>query len=235
MFASPWKTAPNPSEAASSSSADPASVTARKRAAARGPTRARRRSRKYRRKRFVSSVVPDLLETMNSAPSGSTAASNVRTCAGSVESSTCRPSPARRPNTRCSSSGKRLDPPIPSSAAPRRSSRWTCADSRARRVDSAPPGDGGSSQPSHCPSPLPVQTEPSRCHSRPRRPEEVQSSAAPAVSSASAGGRSIRMGRSSIAVMGCLDGDRLPDRGNRARRQGRQESRLPPRGRECPP
>ena len=47
------------------------------------------RSKKYCLKIFGSSVVPDLLETMNKVLGRFTLFSEALTCAGSVESSTC--------------------------------------------------------------------------------------------------------------------------------------------------
>ena len=58
-------------------------------AASAAPTAAFARAKKYCLKMFGSSVLPDLLETMNSVRDGSMRLSTVRICAGSVESSTC--------------------------------------------------------------------------------------------------------------------------------------------------
>ena len=55
------------------------------------------RSKKYCLKMFGSSVLPDLLETMNSVFAMSIWCSNAFTCAGSVESSTCRVGKLRNP------------------------------------------------------------------------------------------------------------------------------------------
>src|SRR5207237_2064302 len=65
-----------------------------------------------------SSVLPDLLETMHSVLLRSSFASMALICTGSVESSTCSSgNPLIFPNVMRSTSGQRLDPPIPSSKA----------------------------------------------------------------------------------------------------------------------
>jgi hypothetical protein len=63
-------------------------------------------------------VPPDLLETMKSVWARSTASSIARTCAGSVESSTCSfGKPDFLANVSASTSGPRLEPPMPSTTA----------------------------------------------------------------------------------------------------------------------
>src|ERR1700740_3319479 len=67
---------------------------------------------------FGSSVLPDLLDTMQIVRLRSTWASIALICAGSVESSTCNVGkPLILPKVMRSTSGQRLDPPIPSSSA----------------------------------------------------------------------------------------------------------------------
>src|SRR5680860_1086939 len=66
----------------------------------------------------VSTVPPDFEDTTNSVLSRSTASSSALTASGSVESSTCSSSPpSRLPKLRRITSGPRLEPPMPSSAA----------------------------------------------------------------------------------------------------------------------
>ena len=63
-------------------------------------------------------VPPDLLETMNTVLAMSILASIARTWAGSVESSTCSfGKPAFRAKVSASTSGPKLDPPMPSTTA----------------------------------------------------------------------------------------------------------------------
>ncbi len=69
-------------------------------------------------KQAVSVVPPDLLDTMNRVRSRSRAASVARTAAGSVESQMRRWSaPSAGAKVRLSTSGARLEPPMPSSTA----------------------------------------------------------------------------------------------------------------------
>jgi hypothetical protein len=97
-------------------------------------TRSRARSKKCCFMMFGSSVVPDLLETMNSVRSGSIASSTAFTCAGTVESRTSIAGNfSAEPKLLASTSGKRLDPPIPSSSTWRKFDRFTSAEkSRSR-------------------------------------------------------------------------------------------------------
>ena len=63
---------------------------------------------------FGSKVPPDLLETMKRVLARFTFFSNVKTCAGTVESSTCNSGkPGILPNVLAITSGQRLDPPMP--------------------------------------------------------------------------------------------------------------------------
>src|SRR5260221_12358128 len=65
-----------------------------------------------------SSVLPDLLETIQIVLLRSTCASMVLICAGSVESSTCSTGkPLILPKVMRRTSGQRLEPPIPSKRA----------------------------------------------------------------------------------------------------------------------
>jgi hypothetical protein len=79
------------------------------------PTACFVRSKKYCLKMLGSSVLPDLLETMKSVRAISTLFSKAFTCAGSVESRTCRSGyPAILPKVMRRTSGHKLDPPMPS-------------------------------------------------------------------------------------------------------------------------
>ena len=154
------------------------------------PTRPREwatRSKKYCRKTFGSSVLPDLLATITSVRSRSTRLSTARTCAGSVESSTWRSRPSGwRPNVRASTSGHKLEPPMPSSSAcvkpSARASPAIVASSGSRRR----PAGTASSQPSHVASSAPVQSEASRAHRR-RVPSAASQAASAAFTSATSG------------------------------------------------
>src|SRR6266481_2934951 len=65
-----------------------------------------------------SSVLPDLLETMQIVLLRSTFASMALICAGSVESRTCSSgNPLILPKVICRTSGQRLEPPIPNRRA----------------------------------------------------------------------------------------------------------------------
>ena len=115
----PWAMSRNPFSSASCSSFDPGSVMAMKRfGACSPPTASFTRSKKYCSKILGSSVVPDLLETMKSVLARSISLSRAFTCAGSVESRirSCG-WPSAFPNVSDSTSGQRLEPPIPSSSA----------------------------------------------------------------------------------------------------------------------
>ena len=85
--ARPCATWRKPFSSASCSSFEPGSVIAMKRrGASSAPTASRMRSKKYCSKMFGSSVVPDLLETMQTVRVRSSSCSRALTCAGSVES-----------------------------------------------------------------------------------------------------------------------------------------------------
>ena len=95
---------------------DPGSVIAMKWLPAfPAPTTCFTRSKKYCLKMFGSSVLPDLLETMKRVLAISILFSKDLTCAGSVESRTCNSGkPEILPKVIFSTSGHKLDPPIPS-------------------------------------------------------------------------------------------------------------------------
>ena len=82
-----------------------------------------------------SSVVPDLLETMNSVLLRSTASSAARTWAGSVESRTRsvgNDGPGSKVDRR--TSGHKLEPPIPSKRAWVNCSWWMSAENSEKAL-----------------------------------------------------------------------------------------------------
>src|SRR5260370_42609403 len=86
---------------------------------------------KYGLKMVGSSVVPDLLETMNRLFAGLIFASAAFTCAGSVESSTWRRGKLGTwPKVLVRTSGQRLDPPMPSKSMSVKASLRISAASR---------------------------------------------------------------------------------------------------------
>ena len=107
-----------------------------------GRASAAMRAKKYCWKTLGSSVLPDLLATMTSVRSRSTRPFDARPPAtGTVESSTCSSGePGWRPNVRASTSGHRLEPPMPSSSACVKPSRRTPAASAARLGQQAAAG-----------------------------------------------------------------------------------------------
>ncbi len=99
------------------------------------PTAASTRAKKYCFSTSGSSVLPDLLDTMNSVRAGSILLSMVRICAGSVELRTRSSGlPGCRPKVSARTSGPRLDPPMP------RRTMWEkfCCRISAARLESAP-------------------------------------------------------------------------------------------------
>jgi hypothetical protein len=138
-----------PSLRASASSGEPGSVMAANREPASARPAASTRERKKRYCERVSSVVPDLLDTRKKVRSRRAPASAERIASGSVASSTSRiGAPGPGVMQRFSTSGARLDPPMPSRStrvkpAPRTSAEK--ARSSAIRARSRP---GSSSQPS---------------------------------------------------------------------------------------
>src|SRR5260370_39964004 len=111
-----------------------------------------------------SSVVPDLLETMNRVVARLIFCSVAFTCAGSVESSMCRRGkPLICPKVLARTSGQRLEPPMPRSRmslklsfliSSARHSNWSFFLSFFSVI---------SCQSSHCTSLLFVHSEGSRC------------------------------------------------------------------------
>src|SRR3954462_9029377 len=82
---------------------------------------------------FGSSVLPDLLDTMNSVRGRSTESAMRRTCAGSVESTIRnRGKPGLVPKLSARTSAQRLEPPMPSSSASLKSPRLTSAANASR-------------------------------------------------------------------------------------------------------
>ena len=82
---------------------------------------------------FGSSVLPDLLDTMNSVRGRSTESAMRRICAGSVESTIrSRGKPGLLPKLSASTSAQRLEPPMPSSSASLKSPRLTSAANASR-------------------------------------------------------------------------------------------------------
>ena len=81
-----------------------------------------------------SSVVPDFDETKNTVVAGATRSSMALTCWGSVESSTwSRGNPGVGAKVAASTSGQRLDPPMPrTTASVNPSLRTISASSRKR-------------------------------------------------------------------------------------------------------
>ena len=110
-----------------------------------------------------SSVLPDLLETINRVFGISILFSKAFTCAGSVESRTCKSGwPAILPNVLRRTSGQRLEPPMPSKSA---SLKPALVISWLRFLSSAECASCSStisSQPSHSASSLPVHSVASR-------------------------------------------------------------------------
>src|ERR1041385_1727496 len=119
MEDTPKKILRKPSRSATCCILEPGSVMAIKcRPIFSFPSASCARAKKYCLKMLGSSVEPDLLATMKSVRLRSTWLSMDLICAGSVESSTCSSGwPACWPKVIFSTSGQRLEPPIPSSRA----------------------------------------------------------------------------------------------------------------------
>ncbi len=80
-----------------------------------------------------SSVLPDLLDTRNKVRLGSMRRSKSAICAGSVESSTWSfGKPGFEPKVWPSTSGPRLDPPMPNSSASLNPARFTSSAKSSR-------------------------------------------------------------------------------------------------------
>ena len=154
---SPWNTARNPRSPASVSSSEPGSVIA-----ANDSPRPRVSSQKKSRWERVSRVVPDFEETRKSVRSGSSDSARRRTAAGCVVSRTWNPS---APVARLSTSGARLEPPMPSRTVASKVSRASPANARISGRRSCIRA-GSSSHPSHSSSPEPVQSVASRAQIR---------------------------------------------------------------------
>src|SRR5919108_2333522 len=113
-----------------------------------------------------SSVLPDLLETMHSVLFRSSFASIDLICTGSVESSTCRSGkPLIFPKVLHSTSGQRLDPPIPSSNACLKRAFCTSSAIRLKASTCESCWSTICSQPSHLLSSVRVQRDASFCQS----------------------------------------------------------------------
>src|SRR5438552_14912781 len=129
-------------------------------AASASPSAALARSQKYCLKMLGSSVLPDLLETINSVRSRSIVLSRRRIWAGSVESRTCkRGKPELAPKLCASTSGPRLEPPMPSSTASLNPAFLTSAAKLSRRPAPFSSASTRLSQPSHCASSVLVRSE----------------------------------------------------------------------------
>src|SRR6516164_6521654 len=117
MLGTPWKVFQNLSDRATCCIFEPGSVTAMNRLpTSSSPTACLIRSKKYCLKMLGSSVLPDLLDTMQRVFLRSSLFSSSLICAGSVESRTCSSGkPATLPKVMRRTSGQRLEPPIPSS------------------------------------------------------------------------------------------------------------------------
>src|SRR5260370_12875219 len=131
------------------------------------PTAFFTRSRKYCLKIFGSSVLPDLLETMQRVLFRSSFFSIVLICTGSVESSTCIPgNPATWPKVLRSTSGHKLDPPIPSSRTCLNFAFFTSAASCLKDSRLASCTSVIDNQPSQFASSVLLHSEASFCQSR---------------------------------------------------------------------
>ncbi len=178
MLGSPKKIRRKPSCSAVCCSFDPGSVIAMNLLAAScSPIFCFTRSKKYCLKIFGSRVAPDLLETKNRVWDRSILFSKVLICAGSVESRTCRSGkPAMWPNERRSTSGQRLEPPIPRSNALEKPERFTSSANSLNCAVCRRCSLTMSSQPSHLASSSLVQSEASCAHNRRALPADSHSS-----------------------------------------------------------
>ncbi len=114
-------------------------------------------SQKYALKMLGSSVPPDLLLTMQSVFERSTRACSAAICAGSVLSSTSSSGkPACRPNVSASTSGPRLEPPMPSSSTCWKPSALISSWNACSAGRSAERSSITRSQPSHFASSAPL-------------------------------------------------------------------------------
>src|SRR5438477_5999119 len=168
MLGSPAKIFQNLSVSATCCIFDPGSVTAMKRPPTSfSPTAFFTRSKKYCLKMFGSSVLPDLLETMHSVFLRSSFFSIALICAGSVESRTCSSgNPATLPKVMSSTSGHKLEPPIPSNRTCLNFAFFTSDASCCSVPRFASCSYVMVNQPSHLFSLVLLQSEASFCHSR---------------------------------------------------------------------
>src|SRR3954452_20035687 len=114
---------------------------------------------------------------MNSVLPMLTALPIARTCAGSVESSTCNfGKPGCCPKVCVITSGPRLDPPMPSTTASVNPCPFTQAAKSRQSVSLLCSVEALSSQPSHLSSSVPVQIDLSCCHKRRILPDARHSS-----------------------------------------------------------
>ncbi len=177
MDGRPKKTSRKRSASATCCIFDPGSVMAMKwLPALSAPTTCFVRSKKYCLKMLGSSVLPDLLETMKSVRAISILFSNAFTCAGSVESSTCRSGyPATLPNVMRRTSGHKLDPPMPSRRISLKPALQTSLARPRNWMGCAIWSSIMSSHPSQLASSSPVQSVASRCQRRCIFPPAFQS------------------------------------------------------------
>ncbi len=168
MLGSPAKIFQNLSASATCCIFEPGSVTAMNRLPTSfSPTAFFTRSKKYCLKIFGSSVLPDLLDTMQSVFLRSSFFSMALICVGSVESSTCSSGkPAIFPNVMRSTSGHKLDPPMPSSSTCLNFAFFTSTASRFNAPRFASCCSVIVSQPSHLFSSVLLHNKASFCHSR---------------------------------------------------------------------
>src|SRR6267143_2183391 len=115
---------------------------------------------------FGSSVLPDLLDTMQIVLLRSSLASMALICAGSVESRTCSSgNPLIFPNVMRKTSGQRLEPPMPSNKACLNLAFLTSSAICLKTSVCASCSSVMVSHPSQLLSSVPVQSEASFCHS----------------------------------------------------------------------
>src|SRR5579859_3680643 len=116
---------------------------------------------------FGSRVLPDLLETIQSVFLRSSFFLMALICTGSVESRTCiSGNPGILPNVMRSTSGQRLEPPMPRRIACLNLRFFTSAASSLNALALASCSSTMVSQPSQLLSSAPVQTDASLAHNR---------------------------------------------------------------------
>src|SRR5579871_394274 len=168
MLGTPAKIFQNLSPSATCCILEPGSVTAMKwLPTLSAPTFLFTCSKKYCLKMFGSSVLPDLLETMQSVFFRSSFFSSALICKGSVESRTCiSGKPLILPNVMRRTSGQRLEPPMPSNTTCLNLRFFTSAASSLNEFAFASCSSVTESQPSQLLSSAPVHTEASLAHIR---------------------------------------------------------------------